>query len=87
MDKYVIKSLIQLKQRELPLDLIQRDNPLPIDSQKIIVVPGVRRCGKSMKMNLVANHLVNAALDPRKIIWIGFDDERFAGTDGISWIM
>lgn len=82
MDKDVIKSLIQLKQRELPLNLIQRDNPLPVDSQKIIVVPGVRRCGKSMKMNLVANHLVNSGMDPRKILWIGFDDERFTGTDG-----
>lgn len=82
MDKDVIKSLIQLKQRELPLDLIPRDNPLPVDSQKIIVVPGVRRCGKSMKMNLVANHLVNSGLDPRHVLWIGFDDERFDGIDG-----
>lgn len=77
MDIEVLKSLILLKQAELPLILKERDNPLPIDLRKIITVPGVRRCGKSMKMALTANELIARGVDKRRILWMGFDDERF----------
>ena len=47
MRKDVIKSLIAIKQSEIPFDVIERDIKLPINRNKIITVPGVRRCGKS----------------------------------------
>ena len=47
MDKLYIKSQIAMRQAEFPTDLKPREAQLPIDSGKIVTVPGVRRCGKS----------------------------------------
>ena len=43
MKKDAIKSLIAIKQSEIPFDVIERDVKLPINRKKIITVPGVRR--------------------------------------------
>ena len=58
MKKDVIKSLIAIKQSEIPFDVIERDVQLPIDRKKIITIPGVRRCGKSTLMEIAINNLV-----------------------------
>ncbi|WP_300227177.1 hypothetical protein [uncultured Bacteroides sp.] len=50
MRKDIIKSLIAIKQNEIPFDVIDRDTKLPLGRKKIITVPGVRRCGKSTMM-------------------------------------
>ena len=76
MRKDVIKSLIEIRQREIPFDVIERDLVLPLNRNKIITIPGVRRSGKSTMMELVINSLVNNGVDRRKILWLGFDDER-----------
>lgn len=76
MDKSYIKSIIAMRQAEFPTDLITRDNPLPDDSGKIITVPGVRRCGKSSKMENVVNRLLADGVSRDRILWVGFDDER-----------
>ena len=44
MRKDIIKSLIAIKQSEIPFDVIDRDTKLPLARKKIITVPGVRRC-------------------------------------------
>ena len=41
MRKDVIKSLIAIKQSEIPFDVIKRDIKLPINRNKIITVPGL----------------------------------------------
>ena len=76
MRKDVIKSLIEIRQREIPFDVIERDLVLPLNRNKIITIPGVRRSGKSTMMELVINSLVSNGVDRRKILWLGFDDER-----------
>lgn len=76
MLKDVIKNLILLKQNEIPFDIIRRDVELPLNRQKIITIPGVRRCGKSSMMSLVINSLVTSGVPVQNILWIGFDDER-----------
>lgn len=65
-----------MRQQEFPVDLIAREKTLPVNSGKIITVPGVRRCGKSSKMEMVVNHLLSNDVDRKRILWIGFDDER-----------
>lgn len=65
-----------MRQQEFPVDLIPRENPLPIDSGKIVTVPGVRRCGKSSKIKIVINHLLRNGVDRSRILWMEFDDER-----------
>ena len=76
MRKDVIKSLIALRQNDIPFDVIERDVELPINRKKIITVPGVRRCGKSTMMEIAINNLVKKGVPKRNILWIGFDDER-----------
>ena len=61
---------------EIPFDVIERDIKLPINRNKIITVPGVRRCGKSTLMEIAINGLVREGVSPRNILWLGFDDER-----------
>ena len=65
-----------MRQSEITTDLLPRENPLPVNCGKIVTVPGVRRCGKSSKMELVINQLLNAGVDRRNILWVSFDDER-----------
>ena len=76
MRKDVIKSLIAIRQNDIPFDVIERDVELPINRKKIITVPGVRRCGKSTMMEIAINNLVKDGVPKRNILWIGFDDER-----------
>ncbi|MBD5181280.1 MAG: ATP-binding protein [Bacteroidales bacterium] len=76
MDKIYIKSQIAMRQAEFPTDLKPREAQLPIDSGKIVTVPGVRRCGKSSKMEMVINDLLSKGVDRERFLWIGFDDER-----------
>lgn len=76
MIKDIIKSLIAIKQAEIPFDVIERDIELPIDRKKIITIPGVRRCGKSTLMEIAINQLIKSGIAPKKILWVGFDDER-----------
>ena len=76
MRKDTIKSLIALKQREMPFEVIHRDEELPIGRKKIITIPGVRRCGKSTLMMIAVNALIESGVPTRHILWLGFDDER-----------
>lgn len=76
MRKEVIKSLIAIKQSEIPFDVIGRDVSLPVNRKKIITIPGVRRCGKSTMMEIAVNELVASGVDSKRILWLGFDDER-----------
>lgn len=75
--KDTIKSLIALKQQEIPVPYNPREVELPIDAKKIITVVGVRRCGKSTLMELSIERLLQTGVTSRQIAWIGFDDERF----------
>ena len=74
--RQLIQSLIALKQKELPFEVIPRELELPLNSKKIITIPGVRRCGKSSLMMLAINALVESGVRREQILWIGFDDER-----------
>ena len=75
MKKDIIKSLIAIKQSEIPFDVIERDVKLPINRKKIITVPGVRRCGKSTLMEIAINNLIRDGVPSKIILWLGFDDE------------
>ena len=76
MDKLYIKSQIAMRQAEFPTDLKPREVQLPVDSGKIVTIPGVRRCGKSSRMEVVVNYLLSQGIDRRRFLWVGFDDER-----------
>ena len=58
MRKDVIKSLIAIKQSEIPFDVIERNVQLPVDRKKIIIIPGVCCCGESTLIEMAINTLV-----------------------------
>lgn len=66
-------------QRELPFAVLERDLELPVNTGQMITISGVRRCGKSSMMKIVANKLLANGVEPSKILWINFDDERLDG--------
>lgn len=71
------QSIISLHQRELPLDLQDRKMQLPLDGGRIVTVTGIRRCGKSSLFGLTINRLLEAGVPKERILYVGFDDERF----------
>lgn len=75
--KDTFKSLIALKQSEIPYNYKKREVAIPVDLTKIITVVGARRCGKSTLLELAVNHLCETGIDKKRILWLGFDDERF----------
>ena len=76
MNKAYFKTIISMRQAEFPVPLKKRATQLPIDTGKIITVPGVRRCGKSSRMENVVDQLLKSGIAREHILWIGFDDER-----------
>lgn len=76
MDKLYLKTQIAMRQSEFPTDLKQRENMLPINDEKIVTIPGVRRCGKSSRMEAVVNELLASGIERERFLWVGFDDER-----------
>lgn len=77
MEKQYIKTQIAMRQTEFPIHLKMRECQLPINVDKIITIPGVRRCGKTSRMEAVVNELLNSGVSRERILWVSFDDERF----------
>ena len=76
MDKQYLKTQIAMRQAEFPTDLKKREKPLPVNAGKIITIPGVRRCGKSSRMEAVVNALLASGVERVRFLWVSFDDER-----------
>ncbi len=76
MKKDLFKHLIAKNQADMPYQVIDRDEALPVEKKKIITVPGVRRCGKSSEMKIAINSLMRLGVPKERILWMGFDDER-----------
>lgn len=75
--RQTFQNVIALHQEEMPYDLIERDLSIPVDKGRIVTVTGVRRCGKSSLLKLAVNDLLNSGIPRNRILFIGFDDERF----------
>lgn len=75
--KSTFQSIISLHQQEIPLDLQERVTQLPLDEGRIVTVTGIRRCGKSSLLGLTINRLLEQGVPRERILYVGFDDERF----------
>lgn len=71
------QSIISLHQEEFPLNLQARNTQLPLDGNRIVTVTGIRRCGKSSLLGLTINRLLEKGVSRERILYVGFDDERF----------
>lgn len=75
--KNVLKSIIANQHNQVKHEvLLSRKLDLPINTGKIIVLTGVRRCGKTSLLKLALSKIHNLGVDVRHTIYISFDDER-----------
>ena len=80
LNKQIISRVLEDQNRYLSKgNWIERDKDLPIDSRRIVIVSGVRRCGKS---TLVKRSL----LDDNKAIYINFEDPRLINFEADDFI-
>ncbi len=73
--KYTIKQIIRDFHLREDFDVKARDLQLPLDTQKIITLIGVRRCGKTSILYDMINKLSHT-IDKTKILFLNFEDER-----------
>ena len=74
--KEIIKQIIRSFQEKALPDIIARSKSLPLDSQKIISLTGVRRSGKTYLLYDTIRRLLNRGVDKTNILFLNFEDER-----------
>lgn len=74
--KKKIKRIIRDFNLQKPFEIHSRELQLPINSQKIITLMGVRRCGKTSILYETINRLTQT-IDKKRILFFNFEDERF----------
>ena len=81
-----MKEIIVGNQNALPADINGRSWEIPVDTGKIITVPGVRRSGKSSIFFIAQNKLLKSGVPKEKILFLNLDDERldFSGASADS---
>jgi hypothetical protein len=82
--KELLKQLIVTFQDSLPVELKPRETIIPTDTEKIITLPGVRRCGKSSIILLTINRLITQGISKERILYLNFDDDRLLFEPGDS---
>jgi len=75
MKKEIFKRLIIDSQEKNFVDIIMRDFEMPFDTQKIITLKGVRRCGKTSVLYQTIKQL-RLTCDRTNIVYINFEDDR-----------
>ena len=76
MKKNSIKQIIVDFHKEPLPNVIERNVKIPIGSNKIISLIGVRRAGKTFTLIQIMHQLLKKNIKKNKIIYINFEDER-----------
>lgn len=62
-------------------DSIEREIAIDLSVNKVIVIAGVRRAGKTYEIFNIIKSLLRSAIPRENILYINFEDERFVGFD------
>lgn len=74
--KELIKTIISDNQtRSLPV-IWPRTLQIPLDSEKVITVTGVRRSGKTYHLFNLMTKLKSRGVSPQQLLYLNFEDER-----------
>ncbi len=76
INKEVLMGIYTNFAENLPLQVVHRNQSVPINSGKIITVTGVRRGGKTSVMMDTINQLLLANVGSDKILFLNLDDDR-----------
>lgn len=76
MDKETIKQVIKESQESSLPQMIAREREIPVSSNKIIVVTGPRRSGKTYLLYLLIKKLLARGIPIERMLYINFDDPR-----------
>ncbi|MEI7690275.1 MAG: ATP-binding protein [bacterium] len=74
--KDILKTIISDGQTTPLPKVWRRQLELPIDSEKIVTLTGVRRSGKTYHLFGTMEQLVESGVDSTKLLYINFEDER-----------
>ncbi len=74
--KETIKEIILKNQNRDFTNIHKRNIEVPVNTDKIISVTGVRRCGKTHLLFLAMKELIISGTERQKIVFISFEDER-----------
>ncbi|MCL2207774.1 MAG: ATP-binding protein [Fibromonadales bacterium] len=81
--KEILKEIIVGNQNAMPAEVRIRSWEIPVGTDKIITIPGVRRSGKSSHFFIAQNKLLESGVQKEKILFLSLDDERldFSGNN------
>ena len=74
--KETLKEIIVGNQNSMPTEVKVRSWEIPMNTGKIITIPGVRRSGKSSHFFIAQNKLLQKGIRREKILFLNLDDER-----------
>lgn len=66
--------------REFPRG-VRRDEPIPRLAQRVAVIKGIRRSGKTYRLFQRANELLSAGVERERILFVDFEDDRLQPLD------
>ena len=77
---FYCREVIGMRKKLYPRELyLKRIRPFYRENELIKVITGVRRCGKSSLMQLIANELIRDGVDEENIVYINLDKRPYRG--------
>lgn len=79
------KQVIVESQESVFPDMVRRELELPVDSDKVISLTGVRRSGKTFLLLALAKRLVDSGVPRERIVYVNFDDPRLLPASALDF--
>jgi predicted AAA+ superfamily ATPase len=74
----ILEEIITEFHKEKLPDLFRRELIIPVDTDKVITIIGLRRVGKTHYLYQIIQDLLDNGLEKKRIFYINFEDERLS---------